>query len=381
MSLVPPKGGGVPTCKEMYDHAILRLRRELSCHKKERDKELGELQASLEAALREKAALAAQVEQSSSWISQLEAEVSGLREQSETMTRELATSRGLLLDARREIATLAATKSEVERDAAAYKEDAAISRAMVRDISLVAEQKLSPELCVSPSTSLLQEVLPGSSSSSSYFAVVMAAVSTPDPRMKGSPSHAPPSVPGVYSRQDWVPRGRRRDYWPRNQGALAKGKVFRGAGRLALKDKADELGQLWGEVGKANREFTELQARVSSHSEAKERAQAATSVLEAQFQAARANDSARAKMIARLSFELSRAKIEVVNIRAEVVMNNNRAKQKMAAHSRSVAVAKAELKKALDHANNSRKYERCRSRRETLEQIHTRGVDLSEEIG
>lgn len=68
----------VPQCKEMYNHAILRLRGELSYHEKERkkvtsklqdsearsargDKKLGELRAALETTLREKANLAAQV--------------------------------------------------------------------------------------------------------------------------------------------------------------------------------------------------------------------------------------------------------------------------------------------------------------------------------
>lgn len=37
-----------------------------------------------------------------------------------------------------------------------------------------------------------------------------------------------------------------------------------------LKDKTDELEQLWGEVGKAKHEFIELQAYVNAHSEAKE---------------------------------------------------------------------------------------------------------------
>ncbi|XP_070022331.1 uncharacterized protein [Nicotiana sylvestris] len=115
-----------------------------------------------------------------------------------------------------------------------------------------------------------------------------------------------------------------------------------------LEDKAEELEQLRGEVGKAKREFTELQAHVRAHSEAKERAQATTSALDAQIQAARANDSARVKMIARLSSELSKAKTEVVNVRVEVVMNNTRAGQKMAAHLRSADAAKAELKNPLD---------------------------------
>nr|XP_016512064.1 PREDICTED: tropomyosin-like [Nicotiana tabacum] len=147
-------------CKEEYDHAILRLREELSSQEKERDniaskfqdseargaqrdKELGELQASLEAALREKVALADKVEQSSSQISQLETDISGLKEWSKNVTRELVTSRGLLADTYREIATLAAAKSEAKQNVVAYREDAATAHAMVRDISLATGKKLA----------------------------------------------------------------------------------------------------------------------------------------------------------------------------------------------------------------------------------------------
>ncbi|XP_070015748.1 COP1-interactive protein 1-like [Nicotiana sylvestris] len=145
--------------QEMYDHAILRLYEELFFHEKERknialklqdsearcaqgDKELGELRAALEAALREKAALAAQVEQSDSWISQLKTEISELKERNEIVARELVTSRDLLTDTRREIVTLAAAKSEVKRDAATYKKDVTTTHTMVRDMSMAAEQRL-----------------------------------------------------------------------------------------------------------------------------------------------------------------------------------------------------------------------------------------------
>ncbi|XP_070007970.1 uncharacterized protein [Nicotiana sylvestris] len=147
-----------------------------------------------------------------------------------------------------------------------------------------------------------------------------------------------------------------------------------------LKGRADELEKLWGEVGKAKREFIELQAHVNAHSEAKERAQTGASALKAQIQAARANDSARAKMIIKLSSELSRAKTEMVNVRAEVVMINSRARQKMTAYLRSVVAAKAELQKTLDRAKNSKEYVRCRARREIFKEIHARGFDLSGEI-
>ncbi|XP_070014750.1 spindle pole body component 110-like [Nicotiana sylvestris] len=147
-------------CKDMYDHAFFWLREELSYLKKEcekltsmlRDsearstqggKELGNLRAALEGALREKADLAAQVKQNGSQINQLNTEISGLRKQSEVATEEFATSQDLLENARKEVAALAAAKSKVEKNASTYLEDAATTHKIARDLSIAFEQKLA----------------------------------------------------------------------------------------------------------------------------------------------------------------------------------------------------------------------------------------------
>ncbi|XP_070010218.1 uncharacterized protein [Nicotiana sylvestris] len=227
----------------------------------------------------------------------------------------------------------------------------------------------------------------------------MATASAPDPRTKGIPCCTLPLVRAfdrlkaeLLHYEDPLRDARDREKSLRLLCAAKERElvsfryeVDRSRAREALlekqlKDKVDELEQLWGEVGRAKREFTELQAHLNAHSEAKERAQVEVFALEAQIQVTRANDSAQVKMIVRLSSELSREKTEVVNVRAEVVMNNTRAGKKMAAYSSSDVAAKAKLKKTLDHANNSKEYVRCRSRREILEEIHARGFDLSGEI-
>ncbi|XP_070010586.1 uncharacterized protein [Nicotiana sylvestris] len=140
-------------CKKMYDHAILRLRGELSYHEKEckkvtskledlearsawGGKELGQLRATLETALRKKANLVAQ-------INQLNAEIFGLRERNEIVVGELATSQGLLEASRKEISSLAMAKSEVEQNAITYQEDAATTHRIARDMSIAAERKLT----------------------------------------------------------------------------------------------------------------------------------------------------------------------------------------------------------------------------------------------
>lgn len=66
-----------------------------------------------------------------------------MRERNEIAAGELATSRDLLKGARREIAALAAAKSEVEQNAVTYQEDAATAHRVARDISVAAEQKLT----------------------------------------------------------------------------------------------------------------------------------------------------------------------------------------------------------------------------------------------
>ncbi|XP_070014079.1 uncharacterized protein [Nicotiana sylvestris] len=147
-------------CKDMYDHALFRLREELSYHEKECKKltsilrdsethsaqgenELGELRADLERAFREKADLAAQVEQNGSQISRLNAKILGLRKQSEVATEKLASSHDLLKNARKEIDALAAAKSEIERNAAFYLDDVATTHKITHDVSIEAEQKLA----------------------------------------------------------------------------------------------------------------------------------------------------------------------------------------------------------------------------------------------
>ncbi|XP_070019714.1 GRIP domain-containing protein RUD3-like [Nicotiana sylvestris] len=143
--------------KEMYDHALSRINEELSCREKEleklsmrlresdtrstqKEKESSELRATLEGALREKAAL---VEQNDSQIRRLNVEILGLRKQSEVVTSELALTHDLLKDARKEIGALVVAKSELKGNVATYLKDAAMMNQIAHDVSIKAEQKLA----------------------------------------------------------------------------------------------------------------------------------------------------------------------------------------------------------------------------------------------
>ncbi|XP_070004681.1 uncharacterized protein [Nicotiana sylvestris] len=147
-----------------------------------------------------------------------------------------------------------------------------------------------------------------------------------------------------------------------------------------LESKAEELEHLWGEVGQAKHELNVLKAQVDAQVAAKEDALSKASALEVQIQNAPANDSARANMITRLESELLKEKAEVVNARAEAVISRPRADQKVAAYLKGAAYARAEMRESLDREDNSKEYVKCKSQRETLEEIHVRGFDLSKEI-
>ncbi|XP_070017407.1 uncharacterized protein [Nicotiana sylvestris] len=243
-------------CKDMHDHALFLLREEhsyydkeckkltsmlqdLEAHSSRGEKELGGLRDALERALRKKADLVMQVKQNSSLISQLNTEIFGLRERNEVATG-VATSQGLLKDARKEVVVLAAAKSEVEQNAATYLEDVATTHKIARD----ALDKLKSELLRSEAP--LLEALDREKSLKLLL--------------------------------------------------CKKGK--------RLEDKEEELGQLWGEVGRAKREFNELQGHVSAHFATKESALAMVSALETQIQNVHASDSAWENMITKLSSKL-----------------------------------------------------------------------------
>ncbi|XP_070013987.1 uncharacterized protein [Nicotiana sylvestris] len=147
-----------------------------------------------------------------------------------------------------------------------------------------------------------------------------------------------------------------------------------------LKNKTEELERLWGEVGRVKRECNELKAQEDAQVATKEDALAKPSALEVQLRNARANNSIRANMITRLELELLKVKAKVVDARAEAVMSRTKADKKVAVHLKGGADVQAELRRALNHESRSKDYARCKSRWETLEEIHARGFDLSEEV-
>ncbi|XP_070025624.1 uncharacterized protein [Nicotiana sylvestris] len=147
-----------------------------------------------------------------------------------------------------------------------------------------------------------------------------------------------------------------------------------------LQSKAEDLKRLWGEVGRAKHECDELRAQMDAHIAAKEDALAKASALEVQLQNARANSSVRTSIIARLESELLKMKAEVVDARDKAEEIRTKGNKKVVIFLQDAADARAELRGDLDRESRSKEYVRCKSWRETLEEIHAMGFDLLEEI-
>ncbi|XP_070013191.1 uncharacterized protein [Nicotiana sylvestris] len=116
------------------------------------------------------------------------------------------------------------------------------------------------------------------------------------------------------------------------------------------------------EVGQAKRECSELRAQIDSHDAAKK------------------NALAKMSKIARLESDLLEMKTEIMDAWAEAEEIPAKANKKVVVYLKDVADVQEKLRDASDQESRSNKDARCKSRRETFEEIHVRGFDLSEEI-
>ncbi|XP_070012825.1 uncharacterized protein [Nicotiana sylvestris] len=147
-----------------------------------------------------------------------------------------------------------------------------------------------------------------------------------------------------------------------------------------LQSKMEDLERLWSKVGQAKHERNESRAQIDAHVAAKKKALAKMSALEVQFWNARENSSVQTSRIVRLESNLLEMKSKVVDAWAEAKEIRAKADKKVDIYLKDAVIALDELRGASDRESRSNKYARCKSRRETLEEIHARGFDLSEEI-
>ncbi|XP_070025202.1 COP1-interactive protein 1-like [Nicotiana sylvestris] len=149
---------------------------------------------------------------------------------------------------------------------------------------------------------------------------------------------------------------------------------------LQLQSKTEDLERLWGEVGQAKYKYNELRAQIDALVAAKKNALAKASSLKVQLQNTHENSLVQTSRIASLESDLLKTKTEVVDVWADAKTIRAKADKKVAIYLKDVVDARAELREASDRESRSNEYTRCKSRRQTLEEIHARVFDLSEKI-
>nr|XP_016443647.1 PREDICTED: fibrinogen- and Ig-binding protein-like [Nicotiana tabacum] len=129
-----------------------------------------------------------------------------------------------------------------------------------------------------------------------------------------------------------------------------------------LQKKTEDLECLWVEVGQAKRECNELEAQMDAHIAVEKNALAKTS------------------KIANLESDLLKLKAEVVNAQAKAEEIRAKSEKIVVVYLKGPVDARVKLSDDFDRESKSNEYARCKSWRETLEDIYARDFDLSEEI-
>ncbi|XP_070025398.1 interactor of constitutive active ROPs 5-like [Nicotiana sylvestris] len=355
--------GPLIKAKKMYDRALSRLQDELSCCGKELKKltsalkeseasfarkgeELSGLRASLEGVCRERASLAEQIGQKDALVGKFQEEVAtknteilelrGLNEQSHGCIGEYSEMRPCPLGEEEESSALGSRIDNKGKKSS--KEEGAHSKASpARRL----REDVSAEFVASEASSLGKIVPPLLPSS---FPVEGTSRDTGVQLL---------SSPPVKETNTLI---------------------------LQLQSKREDLDRLWSEVGRAKQECNELKAQIDAHIAAKKNALAKVSALEVQLWNARENSLVQMSRIARLESDLLEMKAEIVDARAEAEEIRSKADKKVVVYLKDDVVVRAKLRGASDRESRCNEYAQCKSQRETLEEIHARGFDLSEEI-
>ncbi|XP_070010049.1 uncharacterized protein [Nicotiana sylvestris] len=131
-----------------------------------------------------------------------------------------------------------------------------------------------------------------------------------------------------------------------------------------LQQKLDMIGQLRGEVDQVRAKCNEWKAKIDTLVVAKNDALAKVLALEVQLRNAQGSNLVQAGSIAELEADLAKAKARVVEVRAEANEIQAKVDKTVAIYLKDVVDAQMEL----------------RGGGETLEEVHAKGFDLSEEI-
>ncbi|XP_070005104.1 uncharacterized protein [Nicotiana sylvestris] len=102
--------------------------------------------------------------------------------------------------------------------------------------------------------------------------------------------------------------------------------------------------------------------------------------VETQLRGIKAKGLAQGRKIEEVEEELARARVEAAQAKAEVEKTKATTDKAIAMYLRDAAVVQAEFRVAFDREKLSNDLAKCQAQRETLEEIHARGFNLTEEI-
>ncbi|XP_070004242.1 uncharacterized protein [Nicotiana sylvestris] len=138
--------------------------------------------------------------------------------------------------------------------------------------------------------------------------------------------------------------------------------------------------QLRGEVDQVKANCNPWKENMDHLATEKEAALANLVSAETQLQGAKEKNSTQAKRIDELEVKLAEAGAEVAEARAEVEKTNATADKTIVVYLRDAEATQTELREDSDREKRSNDLAKFQSRRETLEEIHARGFDLTKEI-
>ncbi|XP_070042899.1 uncharacterized protein [Nicotiana tomentosiformis] len=140
-----------------------------------------------------------------------------------------------------------------------------------------------------------------------------------------------------------------------------------------LQQKVEKIGLLRGEVDQIKAECDRWKATMDSLAAEKETILAKLLSVDVQLRGVKQKSLAQARRIEELETGLAEAK-------AEIESSKVMADKSMPVYRADAEAAQMQLREAFDREQRVTDLEKCQSRRETLEEIHTRGFELFEEI-
>nr|XP_016434680.1 PREDICTED: eukaryotic translation initiation factor 5B-like [Nicotiana tabacum] len=161
--------------------------------------------------------------------------------------------------------------------------------------------------------------------------------------------------------------------------------------RLLCDQKEEEIKDLRADLAKARENEAELDKQVKADCNRwkenidwlvadKVDALAQLASAETQLRGIKVTNLAQAKKIKELEVKLTEAGAKIAEARAEVERTNATTDKTINVYLRYAEAVQTELREASNREKRSKELAKCQSWRETLEEIHARGFDLTEEI-